>query len=595
MKKLFTVLIISLACIFMSCGVNDFSKTEGSVTFEIPAEQLNFIIQQVNNQTQNPYIVVDYMLLVQVSGSRGYYKREVRNFSKDMFYGDTAPQDDYSFADGLIFPFPKLPTNQTYTVMLDLYRKEKRPNHPDMSSSPYSVVATAQTLNVIVKPRSETEVPLVLKIKNSSTQNSESSVLIKYTYQGPSGTVAETLDPNEISEGTSQVEFAKVGKKYYVKKDGHSYELSAFEVVLKDDSHLKKADKIWVQKSHYENNKEIIETVAFVNGAANIADLTITGNNSFEIIASVNGYDIMCGSIWFTISSLDSMYTIKEFKGNNALEFKTNSDDLFRFYAVLPLESSLGLKNLNKGDTVVFRLNTPFASSSPLYVESDSRRFYYIFTSRTALESSQEQWADNVCISYQKPYDESQLQFIMPANFVEGNEKSLVLFFDVDKAGQGVTNLKLEMTISYVVFPADQKVYVLRTEKDDNYGNTRREMNIKLEKYLSDGLAGGDTVKVKVKGLVGSDKAESEYYNIEFNAELYDNVKDDDLLPEQQYYYPMSQDYIQIANTSVPNGNNCKSQWVEESELKQTFVFASILAPVDLTGNNPSVYSTAHD
>ena len=114
MKKLFGVVGL-LFCVFLaSCNFNNLSGKGGDIEFSIPLNDIVKLAEQRASREGGEEKQFEFVAMLQVKGSKNYYKSKTETYDfGNSFYDGKAKTIEMSMSS--------LPSNQTYTVMFDLF------------------------------------------------------------------------------------------------------------------------------------------------------------------------------------------------------------------------------------------------------------------------------------------------------------------------------------------------------------------------------------------------------------------------------------------------------------------------------------------
>ena len=126
MKKFFGLTVLLVAALFVSCNFNN-SNQKGSVDFTIPVGEIIALRNEIQEEpvtekedpqsSEEPVNEKEYGetfgFLVQLKGNKGYHQIRYE-------YLDDTKREDLEEAT-FHFSFDKLPVNQQYKVMIDVF------------------------------------------------------------------------------------------------------------------------------------------------------------------------------------------------------------------------------------------------------------------------------------------------------------------------------------------------------------------------------------------------------------------------------------------------------------------------------------------
>ena len=168
MKKIFGLTLLLTAILVCSCNFNGFNK-KGQVNFSIPiAEIIALRNDAISEEVEDDFtkcndetVIIEenlmlYSFLVQIKGDGGFYAAKFEQLE------DVNP-DDMDDAEFHIF-FDKLPANQTYKIMIDVYSDSILLNQNDLDSRGHALlVLSGDKDNIIVTPGETTYVEMFLE------------------------------------------------------------------------------------------------------------------------------------------------------------------------------------------------------------------------------------------------------------------------------------------------------------------------------------------------------------------------------------------------------------------------------------------------
>ena len=480
MKKFLTILMISLAFVITSCGFNSSSDEEGTVSFTIPAEQVQALMQQARTaaaRVSGENIDASLYFLVQVNGSKGYYEKQTQIVGKTYSHESTQDESFSVFADltkDVSFSFEGLSPKQTYTVLADVFFHYDYPDPDSMGQGnqikaellepDYSLGMMAESDVIKVKGKKYT--PVALSLKEAKYKYID--IIVEYDKNGTTET--RRVNSEELVEFGSSAISAKFGYKdsdLYFKYQGFPwYKVKSIKAALSDDIHFKKGFEIKGTGYEFDSSTRTEKEVE-IPSENGTYDITKYIEKGFAFYTTVDGVllnidQILNIRVLSSIEALDTAY----FEYEDALVFTHgaedygNEADTYRYRATIPLSSLFPYDTLAANDTIVFVFNVQDPDDLPTKVNNQGdlvgKLYYQLQNAGWELLTPQEKDSGNTCIDY----SENTSSFIMACNFIKGTEKYLQIFFD---ASDEVSSKQIDCDISYKKYDASEKVFAFRS------------------------------------------------------------------------------------------------------------------------------------
>ena len=512
MKKLFLAFMVLSAFVLASCGSKDMSYKNGDVSFSISGSEVGrYLAARDVNGSQNN--TIEFAILAQIKGSKGYQAWQMGKayytpgtdsvvVETDAEPGDL-PEQIQNHVESLRFPFKHIPANQTYTVMVDVFKKEDK---PDPFPGAWRVSLSGEKSAVKVRAGSST--PVTLELYGTDMQPNNFALKVSYSKNNKTQSELVSLDEGffgkyKFAKDDNNIWFSHAGREW------HS--LTGFKLVLDSSSHFSKgADFSLVQndptaatEGDLKFGKKVVAQASkgeidllpmcLVKEEGSDNGLYKTIELDFEGIVLYQNLDLDIGvekENFGYFSSYENNYKFVK-------DTQASDDSKVRFVMTIPLEDIFGEDPLEKGDSIAFVLsglsivtgeNRIVARHTYEYKEEyPYPKLAYKLQKNSAESDPTKRYENNTTI-YAQQFDDS---LVLASNFIDGDEKYLQIYIDlkpeVDNiVFNSINELAASFSISYKVFPASDKVYIFHTNFDP-YGDPvqyRVDMDIKLNSYL---------------------------------------------------------------------------------------------------------------
>ncbi|MCR4899692.1 MAG: hypothetical protein K5907_02635 [Treponema sp.] len=594
MKKFFGVLLLSVGFILASCGLNDFSGSNGELSFSISNDDLGKIAAR--NATGDS-AQAELTLIVQIQGSKGLYDRQIKKTviavdPNAERYEQSQVMDPYEIgkhhyiaiktrgtdAEKLSFSFSSLPVKQKYNIMLDVIVNDQRVT--EGHNNPYHCY-TGVVNEVEVKAKESTAVQIRL------TKDFE-EVAFKVNY---SDGETEIIPFSEFMEPKYVVSVSE-NKLYIGKIGGTGKSVNSVKVVYSENSNFKAKGSFSLDYDRSQNGQDH-PYLKSVNGEVDITQALLEANDyrSFNFVGKIADVEykdyfylpISKGKDSFIQSHQYNLVFKKEPIGEGGNQIG------YRFRATIPWSDLLKGRSYKQGDTIVFIMEgEPY---HPLFDKTEAFQFKF-------QKSGWEQLSVNevdLGVNYMKiPKENGKIikPLVFPANFVNGDEKYLQIFFDTNmEFGKPADSEQIVVCQFYTrVFDKEEKVYAFYNNYSSDMG--RYEMNIPLNDTIGNYDFTGKTLKVKVGGTLeltpydSLNNTVSLPGSIPLHTEFYDNSSASNCTitsGHSSHYHPLSND---------DNGNE-KDLTVTPGGTINTFKMVNLSEPC--VTPDPNDESTNHD
>ena len=592
MKKIFGLLILLCSFFVMACDFNNGTGGEGSVNFVITSDQINTLASKSAARAGGEEQQIIYTFVVQVEGSNGYYDKQIEPVTvtppKKEPSGNS--EDKYAQLENKVFSFENMPVNQTYKVMVDTFSLESF-DHSDeggFEGEFYSGSYCFCGASSGIKVKANEQTPVSIKLNNAYDQI-QNNFNIVVTYQKDGSSVTEEIDYTDFTgiqgyENGSYVslkpvtaQFAWVNEKLYFRNNYDLWgEVSDIKISTPEDSHFKHLSGLYATFGDNHGNPESEQDkVYFRNNTIDIYSLLLeNGCADINFAYTINDYDYELGYMSFGCEThMNDLYQLAQnlnFKHTSEND-NGNGDEMWRYRTEIPLSQFYEPNTLKTGDTLLFVIefndNSTFTSAGKLYYKLQD-------ASIETMTTQEERDDGNICIDY----NAGQNKFIMPCNFIKGTERYLQIFYDEPEIPGNTENsvYKYLESISYTLFPAEDKVYVFRSNvgydadgfMEDSY---RYEINEPIDKTLNE----NNTVKVKINGTLKFMSLDGVSHAAPDGFTLYGELFDESDFPagvndHNDYFDVLSRDKL---NSNTDNINNVKS-WNYSSTTNPAFTFA---------------------
>ena len=582
MKKLFLAFMVLTAFVLASCGSKDMSYRNGDVSFSISGSEVGRYLaaRDVNGSQDN---TIEFAILAQIKGSKGYQAWQMGKayytpgtdsvvVETDAEAGDL-PEQIQDHVESLRFPFKHIPANQTYTVMVDVFKKEDK---PDPFPGAWRVSLSGEKSAVKVRAGSST--PVTLELYGTDIQPNNFALKVSYSKNNKTQSELVSLD-----EGFSdKYRFAKDDKNVWFSHAGREWHsLTGFKLVLDSSSHFSKgADFSLVQNDPTAATGDDLKFGKKVVAQASKGEIDLlpmclvkeegsdnglykTIELDFEGIVLYQDLRLCIGEVKENFGSFE----IYEQQYKFAKDETASTADKGRFVMTIPLEDIFGEDPLEKGDSIAFPV-VNLAVYAPDSLENAipiTNLAYQFQKADWEKLDSTARYENNTTVDVnagnQSNGDiQSNDVFVFTANFIDGDEKYLQLYTDLGGNYASKNELMARLTIKYRVFPASDKVYVFHnsfaswTDNGETKKDYRKEMILDINDCFEKAgkwPATGRKITLSVGGtfhtLSSYDEPVLEQEE-ELKAELYDNI-DYSGCSHDPYYHTLS-------NSSSNNSGN---------------------------------------
>ena len=550
MKKLFGVVSLFLCVFFASCGFNNQS---GSIEFSIPLDDIARLSEQNSSRAAGPG--EEYVFLLQVKGSRKYYKSKIQTFELDdsFFRGRSQPVN---------MKMSSLPSDQTYTVLFDMFMQD-----------PYSNQAyhecTGKTEGVTVTPGKTEEVNL----KASYVSPHESYVSLKIDFARPSQTTSGDAGM------FSQVNLEKKSNKLYY----GSQEIKDIYFVRDSNSHF--TDSSFKYKLNYVAGASTTSyDLKFEDDVCSIKDFLLGQSYLYTTCISVEKGDLAFAiSIPYIEMTGDSSHGFDpSLLGYQKLIFtkvETNSDGSNRYCSIIPFADMNILDDHNEvltkpvdEETILAFMNISDYGNNP--IRSISRFYYMLYNYSEFAEG--ETYAGNQCITLPPNYYGNYNLWLPFNDLPNGSEDKKYVMFFFDITSDSLTYEMYCIPAGNLCVREDDEFKTYGFAKVSNWAYEQEQSTdpwvYELKVPLVDnggvplsGLEDGKTVKVNVAGTFYSGSETPS----ELTGEIFDGI-----YSNGTRYHPLKNDFYD--DQSLPNHNRLSIP-VNEFDVSGTFEFYSII------------------
>ena len=614
MKKLFLTIMVVAGFVLASCSGNGLSNKSGDVSFSISADEVGRYIAASRESGATDSESIVFEIVAQIQGSTDYYawirKQAVytpNNQHVTTVYGGEIPDDvKANFEKELVFNFKNIPAKQTYKVMIDILIKDNSLRLNDVTTTEDTVYwktcfsGTQENISVI--PGASKPVTVELEHMDPDVPN---DFEIQITYN-KNGTEQTEILPAFIRYDDEKYKFGKnvaasgneEVKVWFSKAGSVWYEITGLKLMFNDDTHFFKNKSFILYETDYssaDSGEEIPEKTKLAESSSGMIDLlplyTSQGKGDdyqslsiewkFEDLNLRNYCLVPFSNTWSNFDSFNNDST--DLYSDNTYKFTKDESvtEHNRYRLTIPLEKILGTTELKKGDSIAFitqNISIIGSDGNTVTFENEIMKLGYQLQKNgwESLTPAQKD-SNNITIDFNK----LEHTLILATNFIDGDEKYLQLYVDLD-SGLSDFDLTTRVSISYRVFPAEDKVYILHSTLDsvDRTGiaTYRMEMNVKLNeslKKIGRKPAEGNTLNVAIGGNVSQLTSQSKELpvNHSFTSEFYDNAgyKESEDGPVS-WYHPLS-------NTQTEGVVNRIQNAVKEDGSLDSFIFGSIKAP----------------
>lgn len=341
MKKFFGLTVLLVAALFVSCNFNN-SNQKGSVDFSIPVGEIialrNEIQEEPVTEKEDPDFSDEpvnekeygetFGFLVQLKGNKGYHQIRYE-------YLDDTKREELEEAS-FHFSFDKLPVNQQYRVMIDVFAEEQNPGG-DEKEGHALLIFSGDKDNIIVSAGETTREKLELdyadewnysnfdievKYKDGNDVKSKTFELdspenIPLVFARNEKTEADVTNWSYYFREKNEKELEEYGNSYsdYENQNPEDWkELVYLGFKLKDDSHYDGFDFVGQKEiNNKEDESSTTEDIKFVfdhDNTCAVLDYLEDNNYPFNLSiyaeVSVKGAAIK-KSIWFPLISVSTI------------------------------------------------------------------------------------------------------------------------------------------------------------------------------------------------------------------------------------------------------------------------------------------------
>ncbi|MBO4532143.1 MAG: hypothetical protein J5726_00390 [Treponema sp.] len=511
MKKLFLAFIVLAAFVLASCGSKDMSYRNGDVSFSISGSEVGRYLA-ARNTDGSADDKIEFAILVQIKGSKGYYAWQMgkayytpESDSVEVPEGVSnpvttdgvmvdLPEEIQTHVESLIFPFKHIPANQTYNVAVDIFKKgTDSADAPHSFPDAWSVSLSGEKSEIRISAGSST--PVTVELEDADEEQNNFALKVSYEKNNQPQTELisldqETLDKYKFSHDDEYVYFSHAGREWYT--------LTDFKLVLDSSSHFSKGAGFSFVKKNVDatgavQNSEKIVTAQSTNGEIELLSMSLgkeegtdaglykTIELDFEGIVLYQYLNLYIGAEKENFGN----FSAYEHNYNFVKDTQASDDSKLRFVMTIPLEEIFGEEPLAKGDSIAFLLNSLDITRSDNGESVTSNQLaYQLQKSGWEQDNPTKRYASNTTIDVNNLSD----SLVLASNFIEGDEKYLQIYVDLEKSFNSVNELNADFGINYKVFPASDKVYIFYTNydlySDPETPAYRFDMNIKLNSYL---------------------------------------------------------------------------------------------------------------
>ena len=510
MKKLFLAFMLLTGFVLASCGTNDAAGKSGDVSFSISGNEIGrYLAARNSDDTENDKI--EFAVLAQIKGSKGYHAWQMGKAyytpsadSTVVQEGSTNPNTSvagmYDLPDeikkhvqSLEFSFKDLPLRQAYTVMVDVFKKvDGRTSDISFFSDAWNISLSGETSDIGVKAGNST--PVTVELFNADMDQNNFDFKVSYKKNNQTQTELIPLDYDSLSK----YKFSKDEKNIYFSHAGRGqwYAISDLKLVIDSSSHFSKGASFSLVQIDYADptvagqapKKKVVAQASkgeidllpmcLVKEEGSDGGLYKTIELDFEGIVLYQNLHLYIGEEKENFGSFSSYENNYKFvKDTQASDEAKN-----RFVMTIPLEDIFGEEPLEKGDSIAFLLNNLTITRSNNGGRVTSNKLaYQLQKAGWEQDDPTKRYADNTTIDISALSD----PLVLASNFINGDEKYLQIYVDLEKSYNNVNELDATFGIDYKVFPASDKVYIFHTNFDSYGDHTYRfDMNIKLNSYL---------------------------------------------------------------------------------------------------------------
>ena len=543
MKKILGFTFLVLCAFLMSCS-NPFSDKTGNISFSFSAEDA---IQAANSYAARADAGTDdqgqtqitYTFLAQIKGSRGYYESQMKsvtitntpsqNTNQVGSLGSLTVVTPYGTSSQYItentvdFNFNRVPSNQKYKVMFDMFVQES-------ADYPAYLVLSGHSQDIQVLPGLPADVTVDLDdfeyspISMVIEFEDDSTITIGNNLRAIANPTGNQWPEQQTTYG--QPIYKKYGKLWYYINELEGYKpVKNIYYKLDPDSNFVDSDyRYSVPCGFQEGNEFIVKNYITFDGSSyslydfldnykfpekivardqtstsdtleinSPATITKTGSNgNFSFVEKAPNYDFKSNDEVASGSRTGVRFPFTKYTDTD-----TGVND---FVANASIYGLLGLNSNNfalSNKTIVLVLNmkgnNPNPNNTQLYYKLDQQEDSVSWTANNNF-SDGDLRNENYCINL-KP---GETKFIIPFNYSE-DTPNLTLFMDAN--GNGANSLIYTFDVDYYVFPDDMSPFIFNIKYNDN--RYRYELDEYFNRHVSSGivLSDGDNLKNKISGV----------------------------------------------------------------------------------------------
>ncbi len=608
MKKILFAFMMLLGFVLISCGSNDLSKKSGDITFSIPTAEIGRYFEASRDAASTDGETFQFAVIAQIKGSKGYYsyQKGAADYTPGttvVAEGSTSSTSTGSYnefynsmkehVEDLEFSFKELPADQYYSLFFDILIKE--PSYGDPASSDYwNHLLTGKEEEISVEPDNTRNVDLQLE---NVTDLEKSNFNLKVVYNKDQSQETEYIPIDSQSllryhfsqDEQDNFFFSHAGREWYT--------LSELKLVIAPECHFTNETVMRLLKNEDYSEPEgtSLEDTILAESTKGEIDLMAlysdkdAEDSSFECLIQLDFYGLsLMEYLWLEIPSEQNNFGAFYNGGEHEYKFvkdeevsEASKDGSNRFVMTIPLEDILGSDPLEPGDSIAFPLvNLNIYKPDDYGNKIALNNLSYQFQKAGWEElNSTDLYINNVTVGFNKDNVYGDI-FVLAANFIEGDEKYLQLYTDLDKEFKDVDELVSNFTIKYKVFPASDKVYVFHNsfaswseirvdvdtgdQMEETIKDYRKEMALDINGCFEKAgkwPATGSTITLSIGGSF-STLSESDSPVVEketaLHAELYDNI-DYAGCSHGAYYHTLS-------NSSTSNNNSNFNNLITEED-----------------------------
>ena len=511
MKKLFGVVGL-LFCVFLaSCNFNNLSGKGGDIEFSIPLNDIVKLAEQRASREGGEEKQFEFVAMLQVKGSKNYYKSKTETYDfGNSFYDGKAKTIEMSMSS--------LPSNQTYTVMFDLF----------VVNSVYKdswLEVSGRTPNVAVTAGKTEEISL------TAARSDEALVYLKVELE-------KSQSPIDLSERDA-INIQKESDGLYFREQ----KIKDIYLVLNSNANF--TDSSFDYSLEYFSDAAAMTPVSqdlkFKNDVCSIKDFLMkqTYFTSTEIKISKGDISFFTWLPHIVVKASNNSNpgfdpSILGYKRLVFTKAQDNSDGTSRYCAIVPFAD---MNVLNSQDeiltapenesTVMTIVNISDYGNSPIRRIS---RIYYMLYEYSSVAAG-ETYAGNQCITLPPNYDDEYI-LVMPFNNLPkgANTKEYwMFFFDINS---NATEYEMYYFAAGSLLPLNTYVfsrvsnwaYEQGTSTEPWVNELKVPMVDAYDAPLSNTLQEKDDVWVTMSGIFSAPEVLSLYGEI-YDAALYKDGK----------------------------------------------------------------------